>query len=151
LCRDFGRRRLLLDPCSAACLASSSATLFPTDSMCPATHVNEISIFRGLLSSDRSLLANSSVWSASTSRFILLIRYWAGCGSLLASVLIVAWLLMLKLIRVQDPLIEQVRCSPRIIPTNSPSKTVCSMSGPSQYHSSAVLLPLVNSIANAAT
>ena len=151
LLRNFGNRFLWDDPWTAACLANSSAASFPTDPMCPATHVKAISNFVGFSSSRRSLLISSTLWSLVISCLILSIRYWAGCGPFPSRVLIVAWLSMLKLTRVRVPLIDRARWNPKIIPTSSPSNTVCLVSGPNLYRSAAVLIPLMNNTADAPT
>ena len=149
--RKWGKRSVLLDPYWAASLAISSAALFPIDPICPTTHVNVIFISGRSMAFRHILFSFSLSCSLLMLLLILLIRYWAGCGLFECSVLIVAWLLMLRLICSHIPMFMQARCWPRMIATNSPSKTVCSVSGPSLHRSSVILLLLVNSTTDVPT
>ena len=149
--RKWGKRSALLNPYWAASLAISSAASFPIDPICPATHVKVIFISGRSMAFRRILFSFSSSCSLLMSLLILSIRCWAGCGLFECSVLIVAWLSMLRLICSHIPMFMRARCWPRMIATNSPSKTVCSVSGPSLHRSSVILLPLVNSTADAPT
>ena len=149
--KNFSRQFLPLNPHIAVCLARSSAASFPTDPMCPATHVNVISIFCRLLSLRHCLQSTSSLWRLLMSALILSIRYWAGWGSFPSKVFIIAWLLMLKLIWVCVPLIACTRWNPNMIPTSLPLNTVCSDIRCSLYHSAVVFIPLVYKTADAPT
>ena len=72
LCRSLGSKCWLLDPYSAASLASLSAASLPSDPLCPATQLSVISNF---------------VRSAGMNR--------AGCGSALPCMLTIPCLIML--------------------------------------------------------
>ena len=78
--RKGGSKPLSLDPNSAAAFASSSTASFPTEPMCLATQVSEISNSWWSPASKVHRFVDSSPCSLSMSFLISSIRYWADCA-----------------------------------------------------------------------